>query len=116
MAGPLHITLLHSLGRDEAARRMRERVGELPAHIPGGVARVNHRWLAPDRMALDVGALGAEIATIVEVTDTTVVLTVSLPPLLQPFRGAIEAAVTKRGGALLLGSPEASPDRSAKPA
>lgn len=105
MAAPLHITLPHTLGREEAARRMRDRVGELPSHIPGGLAKVEHRWLAPDRMALDVAALGAQIATVVEVTDTAVVLTLSLPPLLQPFRGAIETAVVKRGGSLLLGSP-----------
>lgn len=116
MTGPLNITLPHTLGREEAARRMRDRVGELPDHIPGGLAKVDHRWLAPDRMALDVAALGAQIATVVQVTDTAVVLTVSLPPLLQPFRGAIEAAVTKRGGALLLGSPEVAgsgPDHTA---
>lgn len=106
MASPLQITLPHTLGREEAARRMRDRIGELPAHIPGGLAKVDHRWLAPDRMALDVAALGSEIATLVDVGDTAVVLTLSLPPLLQPFRRAIEAAVVKRGGALLLGAAE----------
>ena len=103
MTAPLHITLPHALGREEAARRMRDRVDELPGHIPGGIATVDHRWLSPDRMALDVAALGAQVATVVEVTEAAVVLTVTLPPLLQPFRRAIEAAVVKRGGALLEG-------------
>ena len=114
MADPLQITLPHTLGRDEAARRMRDRIGELPAHIPGGLAKVDHRWLAPDKMALDVAALGSQVATLVDVADTAVILTLTLPPLLQPFRRAIEAAVTKRGGALLLGSAEPV-DPSGKP-
>ena len=110
MTRPLNITLPHDLGREEAARRMRDRVGELPDHLPGGVATVEHRWITADRMALDVAALGAQIAVQVEARDTAVVLTLTLPPLLQPFRSAIETAVEKRGAKLLLGPSSASRD------
>ena len=102
MVEPLVMTIPHTLGREEATRRMSARIEELPDHIPGGVAAVEHRWTAPDRLALDVSALGAQVATIVEVTDTALKLHLQLPPLLQPFRGAIEAAVKTRGARLLL--------------
>ncbi len=111
MAHPLSITLPHSLGKEEATRRMRDRIGELPGHIPGGIAAVEHRWTAPDRLALDVAALGAQVSTIAEVSDTAVDLHIALPPLLQPFRAAIEMAVKARGGRLLIG--DGSPKRPA---
>ncbi len=103
MANPLSITLPHTLGKAEATRRMRDRIGELPAHIPGGIAAVEHRWTSDDRLALDVAALGAQVATVAEVGETAVRLHINLPPLLQPFRSAIESAVKARGGRLLIG-------------
>ena len=110
MAHPLSITLPHTLGKAEATRRMRERIGELPGHIPGGIAAVEHRWEAPDRLALDVAALGAQVSTVAEVSEAAVRLHIDLPPLLQPFRSAIEAAVRARGGRLLIG--DDTPERA----
>ena len=107
MAQPIFVKLPHTLGKAEATRRMRSRIGELPAHIPGGVAKVDHRWTGDDRLALDIAALGAEVSTLAEVDETEIRLSVQLPPLLEPFRGAIERAVRTRASALLL--PEPSP-------
>lgn len=102
MAQPIQVNLPHSLGKAEATRRMRSRIGELPAHIPGGVARVEHRWTAEDRLALDITALGTQVSALAEVDEAEIRLSVQLPPLLEPFRGAIESAVRKRASALLL--------------
>lgn len=102
MAQPIQVNLPHTLGKSEATRRMRDRIGELPDHIPGGLAQVEHRWTAEDRLALDIAALGAKVSALAEVDEANIRLSVQLPPLLEPFRGAVEAAVRKRATALLL--------------
>lgn len=105
MASPINVKLPHQLGKVEATRRMRSRIDELPNHIPGGVAKVEHRWTSEDRLALDIGALGAQVSALAEVDEAEIRLSVQLPPLLEPFRGAIEGAVRKRASALLLPEP-----------
>ena len=44
MASPTVIDIPHTLGRDEAIRRMERGVGKLASHIPGGAATVTHSW------------------------------------------------------------------------
>lgn len=107
MAQPIQVNLPHTLGKSEATRRMRSRIGELPDHIPGGLAKVEHRWTADDKLALDIAALGAQVSALAEVDEANIRLSVQLPPILEPFRGAIESAVRKRASALLL--PDATP-------
>lgn len=106
MANPIHVKVPHQLGKAEATRRMRSRIGELPAHMPGGVAKVEHRWTSDDRLTFDIGALGAEVSALAEVDEAEIRLSVQLPPLLEPFRGAIEGAVRKRASTLLLAEPD----------
>ena len=102
MAQPIQINLPHTLGKFEATRRMRTRIGELPAHIPGGLASVEHRWTADDRLALDIAALGAKVSAMAEVDEANIRLSVQLPPLLEPFRAKIETAIRNRATTLLL--------------
>jgi len=97
------IDLPHTLGRDEARRRMQARIGELPAHIPGGVADVRSSWPADYRMALEVAALGQRVAAVIDVEDRLIRVSLELPPMLRFASGAIEAAVQRKGRDLLLG-------------
>lgn len=103
MASPIVIDVPHRLGRAEARRRMRARVGELPGHIPGGVAEVTSSWLDENRMAIAVAALGQRLSAELEAQETRVRVTLDLPPALAFFAGAIEAAVQRKGAELLLG-------------
>ena len=90
MANPTIIDIPHELGREEAKRRMRARIGELAGHIPGGMADVASSWPGEDRMALDV-------------QDKAIRVSLMLPPLLGMMAGKITEVVQRKGGALLLG-------------
>ena len=63
MRTPLAIDVPHSLGKEGAKQRMRERIGDLGSHMPGGVAHVTSSWPSADVMALGISAMGQTIAT-----------------------------------------------------
>ena len=96
---PISIDLPHSLGAEEARRRIDSRIGGLKDHIPAA-ADVRAAW-AGDRLGLTVAALGQEVNAALDVRETFVRVEVLLPPALGFFRGAIEAGLRKGGGALL---------------
>jgi putative polyhydroxyalkanoate system protein len=99
MTSPLTVDLPHKLGAAEARRRIERNVGKLTDHIPGG-AQVSSRWTG-DRLDLDVGAMGQQVATQIEIQETVVRMTVMLPPALSFFRGMIEPLIRSQGAALL---------------
>jgi hypothetical protein len=99
MTTPLTVDLPHKLGAEEARRRIERNVGRLSEHIPGG-AEVSSRWNG-DRLDLDVGAMGQQIATQIEIQETIVRMTVMLPPALTFFRGMIEPLIRSQGAVLL---------------
>ncbi|TVV76854.1 polyhydroxyalkanoic acid system family protein [Sphingomonas solaris] len=103
MSNPTIIDIPHKLGRDEARRRMKARIGELPAHIPGGVAEVKAQWPGEDRMALEVKALGQAVSATADVADDHIRVSLILPPMLAMFGGKIAEVVARKGGTLLLG-------------
>lgn len=102
MAKPTTVDIPHNLGRAAARERLAARVGDLPEHIPGGVAEVRSSWPAADRMQIEVMALGQSVIATIDVEDRLVRATFTLPGMLSFMTGAIEAAVRKKGGQLLL--------------
>lgn len=100
MQRPIHVDLPHSLGREEARRRIAANIHKLESHIPGGAA-VSNRWEG-DTLKLGVAAMGQSIDSDIAVEDRVVRVTMDLPGLLGMFSGAIEAALRKKGGDLLL--------------
>lgn len=104
---PLVIDLNHDLDPVEVRRRMNAGVAKLPAHIPGGMARVAASWPSDDRMAVNVTALGQEIATTLDVQPHIVRVTVHLPGLLALAAGPVEAAIRGSAEKLLLAPPKA---------
>jgi len=87
---------------------MQARIGELPGHIPGGVADVRSSWPEEYRMALEVAALGQRVSAVLDVEDRRIRINLELPPMLRFASGAIEAAVQRKGRALLLGDSTAA--------
>jgi hypothetical protein len=100
MSSPIVVDLPHSLGLEEAKRRIDRGMGRLGDHIPGGAARVEKDWEG-DTMRLLVEAMGQVVRTKMGVTATHVRLEVELPPALAFFSGPI-AALIKREGATML--------------
>ena len=100
MAKPIKIDLPHSLGAQEAKTRMRNGIGKLADHIPGGAAEVDSRWEG-DRMHLRVVAMGQEVSGHIDVFDTKVHLELLLPPVFALFGGKIERLLRGKGADLL---------------
>src|SRR5436190_8649804 len=99
MTQPIDVDLPHSLGKDEARRRIANNVHKLEEHIPGG-AQVQSDW-AGDQLKLNIAAMGQAVNATIEVMDSKVHLRVLLPGMLGMFSGMIQAALQKKGGVLL---------------
>jgi hypothetical protein len=81
MAQPLVIDLPHSLGVEEAKRRMKTGIGRLWDHVPGGASEIESSWEG-DRMHLVVRAMGQEVRGHIDVHDRFVRLELMLPAFL----------------------------------
>jgi putative polyhydroxyalkanoate system protein len=99
MSQPIDVDLPHSLGKDEARRRIANNIHKLQQHIPGG-AQVQSGW-AGDQLNLDVAAMGQSVAAQIDVMDTKVHVRVLLPGMLGMFSGLIQGALQKKGSVLL---------------
>ena len=99
MIQPIDVDLPHNLGKDEARRRIASNIHKLQEHIPGG-AQVQSGW-SGDQLNLDVAAMGQAITATIDVMESKVHLRVLLPGMLGMFGGVIQAALQKKGGALL---------------
>ena len=100
MSSPIRVDLPHSLGTDEARRRIAGGIGRLEDHIPGGASHVEHRWTG-NRMDLRVAAMGQEVNATIDVGESVVRLEVVLPPALSFFGRAVEALLRRQGAELL---------------
>lgn len=99
MSQPIDVDLPHSLGKDEARRRIANNVHKLQEHIPGG-AQVQSGWTG-DQLNLQIAAMGESVNATIDVQDTKVHLKVLLPGMLGMFSGIVQAALQKKGGVLL---------------
>lgn len=99
MAQPIHVDIPHTLGRDEARRRIADNIHSLQSYIPGG-AQVTHNWVG-DRLDLDIGAMGQTVAAQIGVEDNLLRLNVALPGFLGMLAKPIAAALAAKGGLLL---------------
>jgi hypothetical protein len=99
MSAPLTVSIPHSLGRDEAMRRLKTGLSRAAASLPV-VTLDEERW-DDNRMNFRVRALGQVAAGHVDVEDAHVRVEVTLPWLLQGFAEVAQAAIKKRGQLLL---------------
>jgi len=99
MSQPIDVDLPHSLGKDEARRRIANNVHKLEEHIPGG-AQVQSGWNG-DQLNLNIAAMGESVNATIDVMDSKVHLRVLLPGMLGMFSGIVHAALQKKGSVLL---------------
>ena len=99
MTQPIDVDLPHNLGKDEARRRIANNIHKLEQQIPGG-ANVQSAWNG-DQLNLTIAAMGEVVNATIDVMDTKVNLKVLLPGMLGMFGGLVQAALQKKGGALL---------------
>lgn len=99
MSEPLVITISHTLGRDEALRRIKGALGKVSSSFPMLVVQ-REAWTG-DRMDFQVRVLGQVAAGNVQVGEQAVRLEVALPWLLQKFAEAVQLSIEGRGRILL---------------
>lgn len=99
MSRPLTVSIPHSLGRDEAARRLKSGLARAASNVPM-VKIEDERWNG-DRLDLRVRAMGQVASGHVDVLDDRVNVEVTLPWLLQRFAEAAQGMIKSRGKLLL---------------
>lgn|SRR5437868_6132775 len=99
MSAPLIVAIPHSLGREEASRRLRNGLTRAASNVPT-LTVDEERWEG-DRMIFRVRALGQAASGQVDVADDHVRVEVVLPWLLQRFAQVAQAAIKSRGNLLL---------------
>lgn len=99
MPGPLIVSIPHSLGREEAMRRVKTGLSRATAHMP--IVHVEEERWEDNRMMFGVRALGQVANGNVEFADDHVRVEVTLPFLLQRFAEMAQVAIRERGKLLL---------------
>ena|SRR5262245_12375195 len=99
MPAPLVVSIPHSLGRDEAVRRLKTGLSRAASSVP--VLNVDEERWDENRMIFRVRALGQVAAGHLDVEESHVRLEVTLPWLLQRFAEVAQVAIRKRGQLLL---------------
>ena len=99
MSAPLVVSIPHSLGREEAMRRLKAGLTRAASSLP--VLQVDEERWEDNRMIFRVRALGQAAAGHVDVAEDHVRVEVVLPWLLQRFAEAAQIAIRNRGNLLL---------------
>jgi hypothetical protein len=96
---PIIITIAHTLGKDEALRRIKPALGKASESFP--MLRVEVENWSGDKMDFRVRALRQAASGTVQVADDYVRLEVTLPWLLHKFGEAVQKTIRSRGQILL---------------
>ena len=97
----MQVAIPHTLGRDAARERLRSRSHTLADAMPGGAAEVKTDWPTPDRMHMTITAMGQVVDGNVDIDDTQLLFSVTLPPMLSFLEPVIAGAIRQQGPKLL---------------
>jgi hypothetical protein len=92
MPKPLVVSIPHSLGREEAVRRLKTGLGSIPATFQHLLAVQEEVWTG-DNLRFRISALGQGASGAIDVADDHVRLTIVLPWLLAKFAEKIQTMV-----------------------
>lgn len=102
----MRVAIPHSLGREEARRRMRANSHRMADGLPGGMAQVTTDWPSEDRMRLSISAMGQVVNGHIDIEESQIVFDAMLPPALGFLQPIVEGAIRQQGPRLL-GPPSA---------
>jgi putative polyhydroxyalkanoate system protein len=103
MARPITVNIPHSLGKDEARRRIEQGFGKLQQQLGGGFAgmiKFTERWEG-DRLVFEGGGLGQKMTGRLDVLADSVHVEIDLPEMLAAIADRIVGALQKEGQKLL---------------
>src|SRR5947208_12089986 len=107
MARPVTVTIPHSLGKDEARRRIETGFGQLRQQMSGGVAgalggmvKFQEEWHG-DRLSFEGTGLGQKMTGRLDVRDNAVDIQLDLPEILAALADRITGKLKEVGQKLL---------------
>lgn len=99
MSKPLIVTLSHSLGKEEATRRLKSGLAKATTSLP--MFTLDEEVWTGDTMTFKLKAMGHEAFGNVAVAENDVRIEVTLPWLLQRFGEMIQGAIKSKSQVLL---------------
>ena len=100
MSEPLIVVIPHSLGKDEALRRIKGGIGRAQGEFARLMSVEEEVWTG-DRLTFRVSALGQRAAGFIDVYEGAVRLEVTLPWLLAKFARAAQRVIGQKGQLML---------------
>ncbi len=101
MSKPLTVDIPHSLGREEAHKRIESGFDRLEHQFGGGgLGKLEKRWTG-DTLSFHAQALGQAVDGRLEVRPDSVHVEVDLPPFLAMIAGSLKGRLQKEGQLLL---------------
>ena len=99
----LEVRVPHSVGRDEARRRLDAAIVRAREEYADKVGGIDATWESADRLRLLVTVMGMEIDSQVDVHDVELVVSLEVPGMAGLFAGRIKEGIEERLGGLLGG-------------
>jgi hypothetical protein len=100
MSEPVIVTISHSLGKEEAARRLRKGFAELPANFTP-LFRINDQRWSGDRFEFSLTALAQLISGTIDVAEDHVRVELILPRLLARLASRIPGVIQREARLML---------------
>jgi hypothetical protein len=100
MSKPLVLSIPHSLGKEEAVRRLKSGLGSVPSNFHHVVTVQSEVWTG-DHLQFRVSALGQVADGSIDVTHDQVRLEVALPWLLAQLVEKFQPLIQKQGTLML---------------
>ncbi len=96
----MRIAIPHSLDRDEARRRLRDKTSQA-ALKADGMATVTTEFVDDDHLKMTVGAMGYTVDCGVELTDSELIVDVDIPASLGFAKRMIEGMIRDKSAKML---------------
>jgi hypothetical protein len=100
MSKPLVVSIPHTLGKQEAARRLQHGVTHMKSQFGDKIASIDDRWDG-DRMDFNVGTMGQTVQGHLEVMEDQVRVEVQLPWILAMIAEKARTFISKQGTLML---------------
>ena len=100
MSKPVVVSIPHSLGKEEAIRRLKGGLGRVQSQFGSALTSVEDTWTG-DHMDFRVTALGQAVTGGLDVMEDSVRLEVQLPWMLAMFAEKAKGLIQKQGTLML---------------
>ena len=100
MSKPLVVMIPHSLGKEEATRRLKTGMGRVHEQFGDKIARIEDTWTG-DHMDFRVSVLGQGVTGGLDVAEDSIRLEILLPWVLSIFAEKAKGLIQKQGTLML---------------